>query len=67
MIRLLLFGLLCIITISFVRFLRSLGRKPSQPKPSQPSRNRPAASPDEIVDVDYEEFDGEGDDREVRP
>ncbi len=65
--RLLLFALLCFITISLVRFVRSLGRKTSQPKRRPESQNRPAASPDEIVDVHYEECDGGSDDKEVRP
>ncbi len=63
--RLLLFALLCLITVSLVRFVRALGKKTSRPKTRPESQNRPAASPDEIVDVHYEECDGVSDDKEV--
>ena len=63
--RFLLFALLFMVTVAIIRFLRSLGRRVTQANPQTKQRNRPAASPDEIVDVTYEECESTGDEKEV--
>lgn len=63
--RFILFAFLCMVTVAILRFLRSLGRKSTQAKPRADRRDRPAASPDEIVDVTYEDCESSGDKKEM--
>jgi hypothetical protein len=66
MIRFLLFALLCMLTLAIIRFFRSLGRKATRERKSRVERrDRPPASPDEIVDVTYEDCESTGDKKEV--
>ncbi len=53
--RLILFVLLAFLTITLLRRFRAPQRRPSSGKDGKRNAERPAASPDEIVDVSYED------------
>ena len=65
MTRLLIFVLLCVLTITLIRSFRSTERKTGDADRHTKRSRRPAASPDEIVDVNYEECGLSGDDKGV--
>jgi len=66
MTRLLIFVLLCILAVTVIRSFRAAVRKTGDASPRATRSRPPAASPDEIVDVDYEECGSPGDDKGVR-